>query len=223
MAQGKKKRTKKSIILLLSALMFMATGCGEKALSDDVIKEFIVSALETKYGGEFEIVSLEKENTGQEFKHYRFKATVKSMEYGDTFEAYVSLKGKDYFDTHEKALYSQQIENEVNSVAFDGADVRVKDIHFLYEGTGDEAAKSCEDYVKQGNVSINIDVYLDGNDPEAVTDSLNSYMQKLESMGYSFSVCIDGGKKRRIINVGKDKKVDRDTIHSKVLSALGDE
>ena len=93
-------KKRKVFILITVLFVLMATGCIPGEISQRKAKKLVVQNLEEKYGGEFEVRSVESKNVGSgAFKDHIYEMEVYSQELNGTFEV--------------------QIEEEINSIQYE--------------------------------------------------------------------------------------------------------
>lgn len=209
------KRSKKATVVATAALLFLASGCGISGLSEDAAKKRIVRKLSDKYGEEFEISSIEKVNVGQEFASFRYVADVQREGEGESFSAGMSVRGDNFYDSYEELLYKDKVEEEIESIPADETVFNIDDINYNYDVTYDEKCKDFEEYKKEGIVQVSIDVTLSGRSVDTSVDSLYEYADKINDLGYSFSIAFKYNGKNRILNCNKGT-VDKDKLRGKI-------
>ena len=113
-------KKRKVFILITVLFVLMATGCIPGEISQRKAKKLVVQNLEEKYGGEFEVRSVESKNVGSgAFKDHIYEMEVYSQELNGTFEVRIFRDGSRINDGYEELKYGKQIEEEINSIQYE--------------------------------------------------------------------------------------------------------
>ena len=197
-----KKRGILILLMLMMACLF--TGCGKKkiAYTETEVREHILSWLENKFDEEFEILSLEDQlDTGAAMvsrRYYEYSA--RSLSTGIKFKGQTSYwykKGSkddyDIYDMYEEALYSDALEEEVNSIHLENdiwgkrqVDVYAYNTRYMEKGSKNyESFKSDTD-----RVSISISFYMYGEFTEEMLPDLYDYATRLYAINKNVDITI---------------------------------
>lgn len=209
-SQTKVKRLRHILILLI--LLFLS-GCGLRELSAKQAKEKILATLEQKYGEEFKIETIEKENIGQNFSRLRWKATVRNDK-GATFRTILNTDGTCAADEYAGILFGTQILETAENIL---KETTVKETDpSLVASYSEDFFENAEDYISSGCVSFYANLSLQG-DINKATEELFRIIHAFEksNFSYSFAVSYNGRTIYITWNTG-DSKTDQNTIEKKI-------
>jgi hypothetical protein len=218
---------KRKVFLLITVLfILMVTGCAPGEISQWKAKELVVQNLEDKYGGEFEVRSVEKQELGMSWmKDHIYAMEVYSKDLDGTFHVEIFRDGSRMNDGYEKLKYGKQIEDEINSIEYEENGWMLKRINIYHSNVRDKtASKDLQDYKKNAEkLVIRLFIEIMGSDADrSITDSLFDYLNALQQSGYRLSVHLEKGENSEIINARTDDEyIDREKI-SNALTGLGE-
>ena len=212
--------------LIVVFLVLLSVGCVLGEISQRKAKELVVQNLEEKYGGEFEVRSVEKQELGMSaMKDHIYAMEVYSEDLDDTFHVEIFRDGSRMNDGYEELKYGKQIEDEVNSVKYKENGWMLKRINIYHSNVRDKtASKDLQDYKKNAEkLVIRLFIEITGSDADrSITDSLFDYLNALQQSGYRLSVHLEKGENSEIINARTDDEyIDREKI-SNALTGLGE-
>ena len=212
--------------LIVVFLVLLSVGCVLGEISQRKAKELVVQNLEEKYGGEFEVRSVEKQELGMSaMKDHIYAMEVYSEDLDGTFHVEIFRDGSRMNDGYEELKYGKQIEDEINSVEYKENGWMLKRINIYHSNVRDKtASKDLQDYKKNAEkLVIRLFIEITGSDADgSITDSLFDYLNALQQSGYRLSVHLEKGENSEIINARTDDEyIDREKI-SNALTGLGE-
>ena len=188
-------------------------------------KKLVVQNLEEKYGGEFEVRSVESKNVGSgAFKDHIYEMEVYSQELNGTFEVRIFRDGSRMNDGYEELKYGKQIEEEINSIQYEENGWTLKKLEVYHSNLTDKSVSiDIQDYKKNAEklvIVIFVDI-SDTNDANTL-DSLFDFLDTLQRAGYRISVSLDKGVSTEILNEKTDHEfIDKEQL-SEALADLGE-
>ncbi len=217
---------RKAFLLMTTLLMLSSAGCAPGEISQRRAKEIVVQNLEDKYGGEFEVRSVEKQELGMSaMKDHIYAMDVYSEDLDGIFHVEIFRDGSRMNDGYEELKYGKQIEEEINSIKYEEDGWALKRINIYHSNVKDNtASRDLQDYKRNGEkLVIRLFIEITGNNTiDDITNSLFAYLNTLQQSGYRLSVHLEKGDNSEIINAKTDAEyIDREKI-SNTLAGLGD-
>ena len=216
-------KKRKVFILITVLFVLMATGCIPGEISQRKAKKLVVQNLEEKYGGEFEVRSVERQELGMSWmKDHIYAMEVYSKDLDGTFHVEIFRNGSRMNDGYEQLKYGKQIEDEIHSIKYEEKGWALSDLGICHFNLLDKSvSQNIEEYkrnVEKLEIVIFVDIF-DGNDKSTV-DSLFEFLDALQKSGYRFTVelrCND--KIDSIYELSDDEFLKKEQL-SQVLKAL---
>lgn len=189
---GTKENTKKAFALMMSTVMLAATGCEAIEISSQKAEQIVVHNLEEKYGGTFEVRSVEKKNKGvNAFKDHVYEMEVYSDELCETFTVEIYRNGENMADNYEEYFYRKQVTDEINSVLEeeDGWILERVEPSFSYY-SNQKRSKDFDDYKRdEDKLVICIDIKIeDDTEEEKISATIFKYINTLQELGYRLAI-----------------------------------
>ena len=212
---------RKFSLLIVVFLVLLSVGCVPGEVSQRKAKELVVQNLEEKYGGEFEVRSVEKQELGMSaMKDHIYAMEVYSEDLDDTFHVEIFRDGSRMNDGYEELKYGKQIEDEINSIEYEENGWMLKRINIYHSNVRDNtASRDLQNYKKNAEkLVIRLFIEITGSDEDGVTtDSLFAYLNELQQSGYRLSVHLNKGENSEIINEKGLKQIDDDDAIEKAV------
>ena len=211
-------RKRKAFLLIMLLVTLSSTGCAAGEISQWKAQEIVLQELENKYGEEFEIRSVEKQNIGlSALKDHIYMMDIYSEEIQSTFHVEIFRDGSRIVDDYEEYKYGNQIENEIKSIERNEDGWSLKTVyarHYnIYKVT---ASKDIAEYkCDSQKVMVFIEAILVGNNNTGVEASLYDYLEKLQKLGYHISLNLRNGDnpKMRAGITGDNSYITIEQIH----------
>lgn len=177
------------IIGVLLVITFLFSACGSrKYISPEQIQEQITENLNEKYQEKFVVMSLETEETGQNFSYEIYKGKVSVEKTGEVFDVSADPKTGEIADNYAGVLYGSQIEENVGRL-LEKDFFRVDSVELVYPLIT-EVWTGYENYKKNGHVCIYGSLYIDDLQQESY-EKLENFFSELKENGYYFFLNIE--------------------------------
>ena len=200
---------KRKVFLLITVLfVLMVTGCAPGEISQWKAKKLVVQNLEEKYGGEFEVRSVERQELGMSWmKDHIYAMEVYSKDLDGTFHVEIFRNGSRMNDGYEQLKYGKQIEDEINSIEYEEEGWVLRKLIINHKNLIDRSASvDIRDYKKNADkllIVLFIDILHDVN---SNTDSLFAYIDALQRAGYRISVHLERNGSTEILSEKSDSE-----------------
>ena len=217
---------KRKVFLLITVLfVLMVTGCAPGEISQWKAKKLVVQNLEEKYGGEFEVRSVERQELGMSWmKDHIYAMEVYSKDLDGTFHVEIFRDGSRMNDGYEELKYGKQIEDEINSIEYEEKGWTLRKLTISHSNIEDKTpSRNIEDY-KRNPKKITIDLFIDITGCEFVevtAASLFDFLNTLQNAGYRFSVQIKKDGISEILNEMTDAEFVNVEQISNALKKIG--
>ncbi len=214
---------RKAFLLMTTLLMLSSAGCAPGEISQRRAKEIVVQNLEDKYGGEFEVRSVEKQELGMSaMKDHIYAMDVYSEDLDGIFHVEIFRDGSRMNDGYEELKYGKQIEEEINSIKYEEDGWALNDLSICHFNLRDKSvSQNIEEYKRNAEkleIVIFVDIF-DGNDKNTV-DSLFEFLDALQKSGYRFTVELKRNDMIDSINELSDDEFLKKEQLSQILKAL---
>ena len=223
---SKKKRI--GYVLMIALMMLCVSGCVEKDIGKIRAKRMVLKNLEDHYGGDFDVMSIERKSIGvSALQDHIYALEVYSEELDETISVQLKRDGSWMTDNFEVIRYGDDVEEEIASFELhaEGWEITEQRIeHFLYYpkyddedySTDYEAYKRADD-----KLYVSTDADITGTDNDAIAESIYAYLAQFHDSGlkYYFEVRKKGGKGKII---KEQKEGDEVTVQDikQVLDSL---
>jgi hypothetical protein len=216
---------RKISLLIVVFLVLLSVGCVPGEVSQRKAKELVVQNLEEKYGGEFEVRSVEKQELGMStMKDHIYAMEVYSEDLDNTFHVEIFRDGSRMNDGYEELKYGKQIEDEINSIEYEEKGWTLRKLTISHSNIEDKTpSRNIEDY-KRNPKKITIDLFIDITGYEFVevtAASLFDFLNTLQNAGYRFSVQIKKDGISEILNEMTDAEFVNVEQISNALKKIG--
>lgn len=185
--------TRKAFLLMMSTVMLASSGCGSGEVSKSKAEQIVIQNLEEKYGGYFEVRSVESRNIGvNAFKDHIYAMGVYSNTLQEEFTVEIFRDGTNMSDNYEEILYNDRVEEEINKVERDENGWTLDSLETSYRDYNSQQKSSdFEDFKKDKDKLVlrgKITIREINND--VVAESLYNYIEALQNLGYRISITI---------------------------------
>ena len=216
---------RKFSLLIVVFLVLLSAGCVPGEISQWRAKKLVVQNLEEKYGGEFEVRSVESKNVGSgAFKDHIYEMEVYSQELNGTFEVDIYRDGSRMNDGYEELKYGKQIEDEINSIKYTEDGWTLQELDIYHSNVSDESvSRNIQDY-KNNAEKLMIELFINITNDDidgSIAISLFKFLNTLQQSGYRFSVQLKKDGTAKIINERTDDEFVTIKQISKALKKIG--
>ena len=141
-------KKRKVFILITVLFVLMATGCIPGEISQRKAKKLVVQNLKEKYGGEFEVRSVERQELGMSWmKDHIYAMEVYSKDLDGTFHVEIFRDGSRMNDGYEELKYGKQIEEEIHSIKYEEKGWALSDLGICHFNLLDKSvSQNIEEY-----------------------------------------------------------------------------
>ena len=207
---------RKIFILITTLLIFSITGCAPGEVSQRKAKELVVQNLEEKYGGEFEVRSVESKNAGSgALKDHIYEMEVYSNDINDVFPVRIHRDGSRMVDEYEEHLYKEEINKEIESVErAENGWVLNEAYAYHYNSPDLQPSKSLSEYkTNPKKIMVFVTALLTENS-DITAESLYNYIEQLQECGYHISLEVNykGDVRNRVGINGENAYITSDQI-----------
>ena len=139
---------RKFSLLIVVFLVLLSVGCVPGEVSQRKAKELVVQNLEEKYGGEFEVRSVERQELGMSWmKDHIYAMEVYSKDLDGTFHVEIFRDGSRMNDSYEELKYGKQIEEEIHSIEYEEKGWALSDLGICHFNLLDKSvSQNIEEY-----------------------------------------------------------------------------
>ena len=198
------EKTKKAFLFLMMLTVTLASsGCGMLEINQKRASQIVVTNLEEKYGGDFEVRTVERKNLGvNAFKDHVYVMNVYSEELDELFTVQIFRDGTNMSDNYEEHLYKKEIEKEMASIPKCEDGWTTEELEFRYRYyPNQQKSKDFNDYKRnKDKLVLRISVRIDDTS-DRVSNTLFEYIDNLQNHGYRIILNVYYGNKREIIKI----------------------
>ena len=202
--------------LIVVFLVLLSVGCVLGEISQRKAKELDVQNLEEKYGGEFEVRSVESKNAGSgALKDHIYEMEVYSNDINDVFPVRIHRDGSRMVDEYEEHFYKEEINKEIESVEkAENGWVLNEAYAYHYNSPDLQPSKSLSEYkTNPKKIMVFVTALLTENS-DITAESLYNYIEQLQEYGYHISLEVNykGDIRNRVGINGEDAYITPDQI-----------
>ena len=202
-----------AVLVLAGAVLIIRNlkAIGLIEISKSQAKRIAVSELQEKYGGEFEVRSIEKVNEGVgAFRDHVYRMEVYSEQLDETFSAEILRNGSFMGDNYEEYLYRDKVSSEIGSLHPDENGWKIRELEPDYSFyKGQQKSRDFEDY-KRDSEKLFLRIETDIDDPgnAKTVESLFEYFDNLQKLGYRIAIHMYYGDNHEIISIWDPDETD---------------
>ena len=193
MGMGGIDNTRKAFLLMMSTVMLASSGCGSGEVGKSKAEKIVIQNLEEKYGGDFEIRSVESKNLGSDiFRDHIYEMTVFSSAMQEEFTVKIFRDGTNMADNYENLFYEDQVRNELNDISMNEEGWQLVSFETDYSFyQNQQKSDDFEEYKRaEDKLVIEIAIKVNDMDNERLGESIFNYINELQSLGYRISADI---------------------------------
>lgn len=192
---------------------------GKKELTEDKAREFIKATLDDKYGRNFSVIDLTRENSGIIFANYYYSARVEETGEEKVFGAIMDIDGSSPMDDYESLIYGDSINEKLLDLLSGITDINITNSRVSYY-MAQEVSPDLDAYMRENHAMAWLELELD-DDRSYVSENLGKEMcellEELVANGFYYSIVLTGnGKDIHFVHSQSVPKDNVDQITRKV-------